>query len=190
MQLHTQHSCIIDCFPNPGLRDALILNYNHSPLLDQLWWDCLDCWVVTVEDIATILTDVDSETGLIGVWNIIEAMDGSRVHGNSYSSMFAPLNVEGREAQLPGMDYFAGILNTPAALRYASNGNIDNSDPCQVEHSTETLLQAHSDGWAPVSLDLILSSKELARGLFYHLNVRAPSADESETCGSQFLECH
>lgn len=70
LQLYTPHSCIIDWFPHPGLRDALILNHNNSAILDELFWDCMDCWVVTVEDIATVLTDVDHERGLIGVWNV------------------------------------------------------------------------------------------------------------------------
>lgn len=70
LQLYTPHSCIIDWFPHPGLRDALIVNHNNSAILDELFWDCMDCWVVTVEDIATVLTDVDHGRGLIGVWNV------------------------------------------------------------------------------------------------------------------------
>lgn len=81
---------------------------------------------MTVDDIATILTNVDPGPGLIGVWNIVEAMDGSK---------------------------------TPSV------------------HDLPTQGQTSPSGWTPMPLDLILSRQDLARDLFYHLNVRTSKYD-------------
>src|SRR5689334_20175503 len=41
----------------------------------------------------------------------------------------------------------------------------------QIHESTGKPCPEQSSGWTPMPLDLILSRKDLARDLFYHLNV-------------------
>lgn len=141
LQLYTPHSCIIDWFPHPELRDNLILNHNNSDILDQLFWDCMDCWVVVIKDISTIIEDAASGPGLIGVWNIIEAFSSETC---SLDTCFTEL--------------------MPFALGTEPKGHM-------VE-SAESDVPGYPSKWNPVPLEHILSRKDVARDLWYHLDVR------------------
>lgn len=158
LQLTVPHSCIIDWFPLPGLRDALILNYNNSEVLDQLFWDCMDAWVIRVDDIATVLTNVGHEPGLIGIWNVVEAMNGS---GSVDAYDFAA---------------YSSRISSLGSERPPSPGGGRSKDEAGRVDATGQRSSTEKAEWCPMSLDLILSSKRLARDLFYHLNVSFSSS--------------
>ncbi|KAJ9640800.1 hypothetical protein H2204_003089 [Knufia peltigerae] len=165
LQLYTPHSCIIDWFPHAGLRDALILNHNNSPILDELFWDCMDCWVVTVEDMSTVLADADPGKGFIGLWNIIEAMDSSRTSNNPDSPPVSPFS-HWSTSTVPGAPPF--FFSKTAAAHGDSNNGSD--DP--LHGLMGKSCEKQSSGWTPMPLDFILGRKDLARDLFYHLNMQ------------------
>lgn len=179
LQLYTAHSSIIDWFPHPGLRDSLILNYNNSDILDQLFWDCMDCWTVRVEDISTILANVEPGPGLIGVWNIVEAMDGSKspqeLPNEPDFPTFPLLDLWRTQGAQPGSDYLAGITHAaraPSSTTGNSSGQVDSSHDQTADTMRQPFQKQTSAGeWTPMPLDLILSRSDLARDLFYHLNV-------------------
>lgn len=47
----------------------------------------------------------------------------------------------------------------------------ENSSQARIHESIGKPCPEQSSGWTPMPLDLILSRKDLARDLFYHLNV-------------------
>ncbi|OAL40507.1 DNA damage response protein [Fonsecaea nubica] len=170
LQLYIPHSCVIDWFPHPGLRDALILHYNNSPILDQLFWDCMDCWVVTVEDIATILTDVDHGPGLIGVWNIVEAMDGSRSFRPPDVTTTSPL-YSWQQGAFPASTQPSARMAHVNSTTPSGSENSDDRSHDPADSNMRKPLSREGIEWVPMPLDVILSRKDLARDLFYHLNM-------------------
>lgn len=71
------------------------------------------------------------------------------------------------------MDGSPSSNGSDRASMSSSSDNGENSPQAPIHESTGNSCPEQSPGWTPMPLDLILSRKDLARDLFYHLNVSA-----------------
>lgn len=71
------------------------------------------------------------------------------------------------------MDGSPSSNGSDRASMSSASENDENSPQAPINESTWMSCPKQSPGWTPMPIDLILSRKDLARDLFYHLNVSA-----------------
>jgi hypothetical protein len=77
VQLTVPHSAVIDWVPYAGLRDRVILYYNHSVVLDRLLCDMMNSYVIEVNDLSQIIPHAPPGRAYFGVWNVYSAIDAA-----------------------------------------------------------------------------------------------------------------
>jgi hypothetical protein len=138
------------------LRDRIIQECSSGKQFDEMWLDLMWHGVVEVEDISTILTGVGSGPGFLGTWSIFDAMsdpkdsDPAQVHGAEGEEIFPELS------QLDTL----GLLRV-YRMPFPSSPN---SDP-------EVATAQPNGTWEPVSSERLFSDSDLARKLYYHLEL-------------------
>ncbi|KAH7088008.1 hypothetical protein FB567DRAFT_591428 [Paraphoma chrysanthemicola] len=159
LQSRTPHHTIISWVTMGGLRDRIIQECSSGPQFDDMWLDLMSHAVIEVEDISTILTGVGSGRGFLGTWNLFDAMsdpkcsDPAQVHGAEGEEIFPELS------QLDS----SGLLRV---YRMPYPGGSSNSDP-----DVSSAKPKPNGPWEPVELERLLSEPELARKLYYHLEL-------------------
>ncbi|KAK6369605.1 hypothetical protein LTS17_009511 [Exophiala oligosperma] len=151
LQLKTSHPSVIDWIAFAGLRDKLIQHYNDPRKLDHVFLDLLEHLVVEVTDISVILTGVESGPGSLGVWNIFSVMTNG-FSNKDIQALCTPEALELRDGSLLGLYQMHKFRfpNTSSLCRHTSFGK---------------------GFWIPVPLSTLLSSPQLARQLYHHLEV-------------------
>ncbi|KAH6976545.1 hypothetical protein BKA56DRAFT_589757 [Ilyonectria sp. MPI-CAGE-AT-0026] len=154
LQLTVSHPAMIGWINIAELRDRIIANYTSGPSIDELWLDLMASAVVEVEDVSTIITGAEPGPGFFGVWNIFESME-NRSQPPRYDFLTADLSEDSPE--LSKVDSL-GLLRVYRMPLPDFNKSA----------SSSTQRQGH---WTPVSLQQLFSSPQLARKLYYHLEL-------------------
>lgn len=156
LQSRTPHNTVLSWVTMAPLRDRIIEECRSSKQFDDMWLDLMSYAVVEVEDISTILSGVGSGRGYLGTWNIFDAMsdpkrsDPVQVHGTEGEEIFPELS------QLDTL----GLLRV-YRMPYPGSSNAD-----------PDVATAQPNGpWEPVELERLFSEPELARKLYYHLEL-------------------
>lgn len=166
LQLATSHSILIDWIAFSPLRDRLIQHFNRSPMLDQIFIEIMEHAVIEVADISTILANVQSGPGFLGVWNLYHAIASSNVDIRM-DAICGQHSLELRDTSFYGL---LQVYKLPLP---------DTSKICQKQCSEQ-------GNWEPVPLVQLLSSAPLAQKLYHHLNLHA--AHESWRIDPAFFE--
>lgn len=151
LQLSTQYPSLIDWIAVAGLRDKLIQYFNNRAKLDKVFTDIMEHVVIEVADISVILTGVEPGPGSLGVWNIFSVMTNGMTNAD-IQALCTPNALELRDGALLGLYQMHKIplINTSSLCQCTSLGR---------------------GFWLPVSLSTLLSSPELARQLYHHLEI-------------------
>jgi hypothetical protein len=150
VQTSTRHPSLIDWLAIGGMRDRLIQQFNDSTRIDQIFIDIMAHMVVEVEDISTILTDVDAGPGFLGVWNIFNAMTGGAGSADIQPSWMTN-SLELHDYSLTGLYHLhESLVDTNYIGTQTSRGK---------------------GPWAPIPLMTLLSSPQSARQLYHHLEL-------------------
>lgn len=153
-QSRTPHLAMISWISMPPLRDRIIQHYSSSQLFDKMWLDLMSHAVVEIEDISTILTGVGTGHGCLGIWNIFDAMDEPEVsdpletHVSEEEEIFPELT----QVDIVGL---LRVYRMPL--------------PDIAEVSLSPSQQQGS--WEPITLEQLFTDSELARRLYYHLEL-------------------
>lgn len=158
LQSKTPHNAMISWVTMEPLRDRIIQQCHSSRQFDEMWLDLMAHAVVEVEDISTILKGVGSGRGFLGTWNLYDAMsdpkcpDPLQVHGAEGEEVFPELS------QLDTLGLLR-VYRMPYPLSSNSEAGIASAQP------------QPNGPWEPVELERLLSEPELARKLYYHLEL-------------------
>lgn len=154
LQLTVSHPAMLGWISIAGLRDRILTNYTSGSSFDEVWFDLMTNAVVEVEDVSTIITEAEPGHGYFGVWNIFEAME-NRSQPRRDDFLMADLGEDSPE--LSEVDSL-GLLRVYRMPLPDFNKSASGSPQ----------RQGH---WTPVSLGRLLSSPQLARKLYYHLEL-------------------
>ncbi|KAK7432885.1 hypothetical protein QQZ08_000356 [Neonectria magnoliae] len=154
LQLTVSHPAMVGWVSIAELRDRILTIYTSGPSFDEMWLDLMASAVIEVEDVSTIITEAEPGSGFFGVWNIFEAME-NRSQPRRHDFLTADLSEDSPELSQ---------VDSLGLLRVYRMPLPDFSKSA----STSPQRQGH---WTPVSLGQLLSSPQLARKLYYHLEL-------------------
>ncbi|UPL02855.1 hypothetical protein LCI18_013789 [Fusarium solani-melongenae] len=149
LQLTISHPAMVAWINIAELRDRILANYASGPSFDRMWLDLMASAVVEVEDVSTIIADAGPGPGFFGVWNIFEAMKN---RSQPRQRDFLITDLSENSPELSEVDSL-GLLR-------AYKMPLPDSDKSA---SSSPQRQGH---WNP-----LLSSPQLARRLYYHLEL-------------------
>lgn len=154
LQLNIRHPPMISWVSIPALRERIIQHCHSDRQFDLVWMDLMAYAVVQIEEISSLLTGVGQGPGFLGVWNIFDAISNikhpdSQVQDAYHSSKPFP---ELSDLETLGLlqVYRMQLPDTP---------------------QTSTGVAQPKGVWEPTSLESLLSSSQLARKLYYHLEL-------------------
>lgn len=157
LQQKKKHPPMIAWISIPQLRERILHQYSSDLEFDQIWMDVMISAVVEVEDVSTILTGVGSGRGFLSIWSIFEILHASRreddhtLTSNSISDNL--LSVP--EVEVSGL---LPVYRMPLPDGWTGGGVVGGSTRKRGE-------------WTPVSLEELCASPDLARKLYYHLEL-------------------
>lgn len=154
LQFLTPHHAMLSWITMPTLRDRMLQCYGSGRSFDTVWLTLMSHAVVELEDISTILTDVDPGSGFMGVWNIFDAISGNT----------GAKTCDETDDERQGTFKELTELDRLGLLRVYRMNLPDSLETCDSPASP-------NGSWDPVPLDQLLSSQSLAQRLYYHLEL-------------------
>ncbi|KAH0827725.1 hypothetical protein FOPE_00164 [Fonsecaea pedrosoi] len=138
------------------LRNQIIRHASHTRDFDSIWIDCMAYAVVEIDDISTILTGVEPGPGFLGAWNLFDAISQSPC-SDTFQQSKCQWTQGNSFPELSALDS-AGLLPVY---------RMQLPDEPETSYGKAPRLGY----WEPVSLADLLASPELARKLYYHLEL-------------------
>jgi hypothetical protein len=154
-QMRIRHPPMISWVCIVPLREQILRHYTSNQDFDRIWNDLMAYAVIQVPEISTLLTGVGSGPGYLGVWNIFDIICPNKsMNINQHSRT---LDQDGGFPELSKLDSIG-------LLRIYRMQLPDAQDTCRD-------APPQLGSWTPISLRQLFSSPELARKLYYHLEL-------------------